>query len=411
MKRTCLWLAGISSLLVPAYSPLFAEERAVTAQVAEVPTPNAAVIYWSAFGVMPALSQQQREAIREAAYSSEAIPEPVQTDVAYYTSSLRELHRATRVPACDWALDESAGPLMLMPHCQHARDLAAAGVLRARMAFAKGETASAINDILAVLRLARDCGRDPATIAILVDVAVERNANQVLATHLSQLTPAQLDDLRMRLQALPATQNAAAAFRDESDLFAGWVARMIEEEAAKDQDPKAGERILMKIQSEAQIGDSLKGATEEETQRRRDLISSATVDDLRAMVQTMRADYAELARIADLPYLDRAAQFAKFDEGLAKSQQLANRDDLQRVLSIDFLPSYTMVSRRIEESYVRRQLLELAIRALRDGHETIRGASIHGVEVKTVSSDMGLQLTYQLPGAEKPEVLIVPKKK
>lgn len=410
MKRSRLWIVGLSSLLALAGSPLIAEDRAVASQVAPAPAPNAAVIYWSAFGVMPALSQQQRDALREAAGSTEAIPEPVQADLAYYTSSLREMHRATRVPGCDWGLDHTAGPLMLLPHCQHARDLAAAGLLRARIAFAKGDTAAAINDVLAVLRMARDCGRDPITIALLVDVAIERNANQVLATHLSQLTPAQLDDLHQRLQALPATQNAAAAFRYESDLFAGWVTRRIEEEGTKDKELRAGGRILTLIQADAQIGDSLKGATEQETKRRKELISSATVDDLRAMVQTMKADYAELARIADLPYPDRAAQFAKFDEGLAKSRQLANHDDLLRVLSIDFLPSYTLVSRRIEESYIRRQLLELAIRRERGGAEAVQGAMIHGVGVEFRSTDSGVELHYQLAGSDQPIVIKVPQK-
>lgn len=409
MKRTSLWLAGISSLLVPAYLPLIAEERAVTAQVAEVPTPNAAVIYWSAFGAMPAYSQEQRVAIREAAFSSGPISEAVRTDVASYNSALREMHRATRVSACDWALDHTAGPLMLLPHCQHARDLAAAGLLRARLSFEKGETDAAINDVLAVQRMARDCGREPVTIAMLVDVAIERSAGELLAANLSRLSPEQLSGILPRLQALPSTQTAAAAFRSESELFAGWVAQRIEEVASQTPGPKLGGKILQEIQSEAQIGDSLKGATEQESRRRQELVSSATVDDLRAMVQTMKSDYEALARIAELPYPERAAQFAKFDEGLAKSRQLANRDDLKRVLSIDFLPSYAPISQRFEEVRVRRQLLELAIRAKRDGHEAIQGASIHGVEVKTVGSDRGLQLTYQLPGAEKPEVLNVPK--
>lgn len=410
MKRTCLWLAGISSLLISAYSPLFAEERAVAAQVTQVPTPNAAVIYWSAFGVMPVLSQQQRDALREAAFSTETIPEAVQTDVAFYNTSLRELHRATRVSQCDWGLDDTAGPFMLLPHAQHARDLAAAGLLRARLAFAKGEVQAAIDDVLAVMRMARDCGRDPVTISMLVDVAIERAAGKLLAMNLAHLSPTQLEDLLQRYQSLPATQTAAAAFRYESKLYAGWVERRIEEEAVKDNDSQAGGRILTKILSEALLGDSLKGTTEQETQRRRDLVSSATVDDLRAMVRTMKSDYEELAQIADLPFPERATQFAKFDEGLAKSRQLQNRDDLQRVLSIEFLPSYTSISLRFEEVRVRRQLLELAIRVQRDGHESIRGASIHGVEVKTVCSDMGLQLTYQLPGNEKSEVLNVPKK-
>lgn len=409
MKRTHLWIVGLSSLLALSGSPVTAEDHAVTPQVAPAPTPNAAVIYWSAFGVMPSLSQEQRKAIREAAYSSEAIPDAVQTDLGYYSSSLRELHRALRVPACDWTLDRNAGPFLLLPHCQHARDLAAAGLLRSRLFFEKGDTDAAINDVVAVLHMARECGQDPIVIAMLVDVAIERNACEVLARNLSRLSPAQLDNVLQRMQSLPATPTTAAAFRDESQLYGDWVGRRIKEEFTG-HEPGMGLRILTKILKEANLGDSLNGTTDQETQRRRELISSATLDDLRAMVQKMKADYEEIARIADLPYPDRAAPFAKFDEGLAKSRQLANRDDLPRVLSINFLPSYTLISRRIEESHVRRQLLELAIRAQRDGRDSIRGASIHAVEVKLEASGPGFQLTYQLPGAEKPEVLTVPKK-
>ena len=414
MKRTLLMLAGCGVVWTQLALPVRAAEPVVSvrAEVIAAARPNAAVIYWTAFSALPTITQEQREMMTAAAKTTlEPIPKDVRATLTQYEIALHEMHRAVQCEACDWQLDYAAGPHLLLPHLQHARDLAWAGLVRARVRFAAGENEAALNDVLAVLRMGRDCGRSPVIISMLVDVAVERLAIEMLAAHLSQLTPDQLSQLPQRLQALPQTATAAEGFRKESDMFGGWVGRRIEEEGAKLNDPKAGARILGVIQKEDLLGDDLTTGIDAEAKRRRELVQSLTLEELRSAVHRLQADYDELAKIVELPFAERGPKFAAFQAGLDQSRKLACRDDLVRYLSVQFIPSYKQVSLRMDELHVRRALLDLVIQVQLHGPEVLKSAPIQGAIVEYHQTDADFELRYQIPGADKAETLKVPAKK
>ena len=87
-------------------------------------SPNAAVIYWQAFAAMPTLEGEQKTKYEAAIKTTtEPITDELRPIVARFDTALRELNRARGVAACDWNLDYEAGPELLLPHLQKARDL------------------------------------------------------------------------------------------------------------------------------------------------------------------------------------------------------------------------------------------------------------------------------------------------
>lgn len=234
IRKVCL-LFGVCLL---AHGPLATPLSAAEPQSKAYPaSPNAAVIYWQAFAMMPTLEGEEK-AKYEAAIktTTEPVSNGLKTIVAHFSKSLRELHRARSISTCDWNLDYDAGPGMLLPHLSKARDLSRAALLRARLRFATGKTDAAIEDVVAVLKLARNCGGSPVLVSLMVDAAIEDMATDVLAANLMKLTPQQLDNLVAALKTLPATTSLADCLRVESDVLhmeginGSAVARVIERE-------------------------------------------------------------------------------------------------------------------------------------------------------------------------------------
>lgn len=414
MKRHLLMLAVCGVVWLPLARPVQAGEPVSSASttVTAATSPNAAVNYWTAFAALPTTTQELREKMTAAAKAISApIPEELRASLRQYETALHELHRAAQMSSCDWQLDYAAGPHLLLRHLQHARDLAWVGLVRAQVRFESGDNQAALDDVVAVLKMGRDCGRSPLVISMLVDVAIEHLAGKVLAGRLSQLTPEQLGQLMQRLKELPPTATAAEAFRKESEMFGGWVARRVEEEAARIKDPLAGFRILEAIQTEGSLKDDLITGTDAAARQRRELVQSLTVEELRSSVRRVHSDYEELAIIAELPPAERGPKYIAFEAGVAQSRKLANRDDLMRYLSIQFLPSYKLVSQRIDGLHARRSLLDLAIQVQRHGPDALQSATILGGKVAYHTTGAGFELRCQIPGSGNTETLDVPAKK
>ena len=51
----------------------------------------------------------------------------------------------------------------------------------------------AVADVIAVLKLARDCGSSPLMVSLMVGGVIEKSATEVLEANLSRLAPQQRD--------------------------------------------------------------------------------------------------------------------------------------------------------------------------------------------------------------------------
>lgn len=298
---------------------------------------------------------------------------------------------------------------MTLAHLQKARDLGRVALLRARLRFAAGETDAAINDVLATLKMARDCGSNPILIGFLVDVAIEKISGEVLAANLPRLKPEQLDQLAGSLKELPPTATLADGMRWESQHFGGWLERLMESEAAKITDPKAGGSLLHAIARSAEdvgFNEALHPKEDDvEGKRRATVLLSLTVGEVRESLQSMRLDYEAVAKIAELPVDQQFKAWVTFEASLAESRHFAKREDAQRFFSSTFLPTAAAFFDREEQLQVRRQLLEQAVHVQRHGASALR--PILGKKVDHQKTETGFELRHQYVAPDKIEILIV----
>ena len=196
--------------------------------------------------------------------------------------------------------------------------------------------------------------------------------------------------------------------RLEGRLFGDWIERLLNAEAAKVNDPKAGGQVLEAMFHRLQAGGSPTDANDAEAAQQRKLLESATVADVRESLRLLRADYAELTKIAALRPAERRARCAEFDAKLAAGRKSAQREDALRALSHLCLPAIAKVVGREDQLQVRRQLLLLAIQVQRHGPDAVKTATVpgHG-PVEYHQTDAGFELRCQPASADKPEVLPV----
>jgi hypothetical protein len=375
--------------------------------VAATPAPNAAVIYWQAFSELPELLAETEKEVYEAAAANPNALESAELKpiVARFEPALHDLHRAVRVPVCDWNLDYDAGPECRLPHIQSARALAKAALVRARLEFATGSIDDAVADGVATLKLARDCASSRLLISLLVGDAIEKSATEVLAASLSRLSPAQLDQLSKAIVALPAPPSAAACIRNEGQMFAGWLSRSLSVEEAKATAANAAGNFLAKLTNDVVAGNETADA---DNAARRKQLETVLWADVQESVRLFQLDYEKAAALAALPAADRGDEMAAFEAGVTAAPTGGIREAARRALSRGYLPAVTKFCKRVDEAEVRRQLLLLAITVQRHGAGTIRDATIPGYgPVSHHVIDAGFELRCQPASTDKPIVLMV----
>lgn len=354
--------------------------------------PNAAGIYWQAFSAEPTLAPEQSRLLDAAVGSmTSALTEELKPIVERYRVSLHELHRARAVVPCDWQLDYDAGPSLLLPHLQKARNLARVALLRARMRFSDGDRQGATSDILAVFKLARDCGTSPVLISYLVDVAIEKQATEVLAAHLPLLQKDELDAVEKALGALPESSDMAAAMAFEKRMFGDWLSRQIDAEAAKLKPNGTGGDLLLSLSRATGLEQDLQPKEgDADGKRKADLLRALSVEDVRESLGRLQLDYAELQRIVALPVEERTAALDAFETMMKAASRPQTREDALRYFSGALLPTLRNVILRDEQLQIRRELLVLAVRVQRDGADNL--PAIAGKPVEYHKTATGFEL-------------------
>lgn len=372
---------------------------------------NAAVIYWQAFDALPVLEGDAKAEYEAALKSSPApVAENLRPVLDRFDRALRELHRARGAAGCDWGLNYDDGPGMLLPHVQKARALGRAGSLRARLLFAENANDAAVADALAVTKMARDCGSDSLLVSLLVGIAIENTATDVLAANLMKLTPSQLDALAAAFKTLPKPVSLAECMQTESRVFGDWIERFVDAESAKAKDREAGVRVFDGLME--MFGAGCYGASDSaEVAKRRTAFESVTAADLRGSVRLLRADYAHVVRIASLDPADRRTRAREFEVRLDKMLASPTLEDAEHRFAKELgqvLPAVAKAAEREDRYNVRRQLFELAIDVQRRGPDAARAATVagHG-PVEYRKTDGGFELRCLPVGQEAPEILPV----
>ena len=339
-------------------------------------TPNAAVIYWQAFSAMPELSEAESKLYGEAVAGKVAASAPeLQPILARFSTALAEMYRAGTVKPCDWNLDINAGPALLLPHLQKARDLARAATLRAGSRFEAGQVDEAIDDVFATLTMGRAGDANPTLISLLVDYAIERLATDVLAQNLNKLDPEQLVRVADMLASLPAAATIDECMRWEERIFVDWFDRKVKAAIAESGDKQGGYKLLEKIvvdlgmEFPPKTGDGdVKG--QDDSRWLRDI----TPQEILGSIGQLQADYRKIRELMK-DEQGRTEAIAKFEAELKlRSEKGSDIERRQYYFSGLALPSLTSVCKRIDERDERLRLLGLAIEYRRGGDKALEGA-------------------------------------
>ena len=369
-------LAPLLFVTVFCICPFASAAEPTAAQTGKQPVQNAALIYWQAFAVMPTLTEGERTAFDAAVKDPQTKVTPELTPVvSRFRNALREMHRGTKAATCDWGLDYDEGPNLLLPHLQKARELSRAAILRSRLRFSTGDVDGAVDDVLATFILGRHCGRSPVVIGVLVNIAIEKVAIDVLAEHLPMLSLRQLDSVSKALANLPPMASLEECMKTEGESFCDWIERTLDAEDQKLKDPTAGIKLL-KALHEVGIGEKPAGnasATDEE-KIREEILKTMTVADVRTSLKRLRSDYQTLESIAKADPAERLKHWTAFDAQLFEDKRMTKLEDRLRCLSTDLLPTFGRVLTRYEQQRIRRELLNLAIAVQRTGPDAVKSS-------------------------------------
>src|SRR5207302_3272119 len=195
---------------------------------------NAALKYWRAFSLMPHLSHDQENKLRQEAQTA-ALDSKIKDLVSQSDAAFHELHHGAKVAQCAWSMNLEHGIGARLPEGQAARTLTTLGIYRIRLRFEEGRNAEALDTALDLIKLGRDASKGGTIIAVLVGIAIESSTEEAVAANLPRTNAAQLKDFSGRWHKLPPMGTIAAAMLvGEERGFLIWFIREVEK--CKDDD-------------------------------------------------------------------------------------------------------------------------------------------------------------------------------
>jgi hypothetical protein len=220
---------------------------------AEAPTPNAALYYWQAFAALPSpsgsgdkLTEDERNRIDE--WETAPLDKTTEAALKKHADSLVYLHRGAAISNCVWAsqFDLPRDGIGTRVHQGNkARGIRPAALLRARFRFAHGQPRRALDDLFALMRLARHLEPGGTLVGTLLGYAIERDVIRVLASHMWLLAaePELLTAAKTEWDKLPPSRPMVDALREERDGMVG----MLRHEATVDQENPPDDELLHPI--------------------------------------------------------------------------------------------------------------------------------------------------------------------
>jgi hypothetical protein len=192
---------------------------------------NAALKYWKAFALMPALDKDQEKILAE--WNKVPLDAAALKILAGSEKSLLYLHRGAKLRRCDWSPDYDDGMELLLPHLSKARDLARLAALHARHEFEQARRESGVEDAISMLALARHVGSEPPfMICLMVRYAIESITIDLLASSLPEIKDLS-PEILSAYEALPAGASFPQVFRSEKGMVEWLIKKMTEAEQAK----------------------------------------------------------------------------------------------------------------------------------------------------------------------------------
>jgi hypothetical protein len=301
---------------------------------------NAALKYWQAFAALPKFTDAEQSRLM-AEHLTMPLDAQAKERVSKAEYALRMMHHGARLPRCDWGIGwEEDGIEVLLPQMGAARVLSSLACLRARMRFADGHGAEAIDDIVAAKTLGRQVSLDGSLIGVLVGYSIEGRTDDALALYLPELDPGTIKDLKSRLDALPEGGNPVAGLRACEAKTLEWFIHKVK--SAKDKDS-----LVALLTPFAVLASQPEGRAPDSDERGRALLdqcggtatgvlkfAEATRPSYELLAEKMALSLAEFEKEFERETMRQAGNpvFKLFFPALAKVRQSQARADIRRAL-------------------------------------------------------------------------------
>jgi hypothetical protein len=218
-KSICLFLLMLTEILLGARGETFRTDI------------NPALLYYRAFLLAPEpMSEADRDYFSSKQGKEQKLPERFGKIVAGYDNQFLLVRRAAHATVpCDWGLDLSDGPNLMLPHLARAKAICQTAQLRAVWDLQHGWQEDARDDLLAAFVLGRNVASDGLLISALVQFANEAIVNATMAANFGQFSPETLKQLMEGFDAAPARHKMAACIPTEISAFYDWQLSKIKE--------------------------------------------------------------------------------------------------------------------------------------------------------------------------------------
>lgn len=191
-------------------------------------TDNAALVYWQAVAVTPALTDQQKQVIWDRSAISPDL-EVCKEILSRLDPAAQLLRRAARLPRCEWGINWNESPFVFFPVYSKLRDLAYAVRFRVLMESRSGRLDQCLEDGLALCVFTRQIGRNEPLSMVLFANSMEGQAIEALAETVPQFNRIQLFRLSRDFAALPPHTPILETLALEKRGPLGWYARAIQD--------------------------------------------------------------------------------------------------------------------------------------------------------------------------------------
>jgi hypothetical protein len=342
---------------------------------------NAALQYWHAFALLPALNDEQEKLLDNRA--TVPLDDVVDKLLASSQTSLMYLHRAAKLQECDWGLDYRDGASMHIPHLAKARTLARIAALDARRAFANGDFDRGRDDAIGMVALARQVGGDHTLVSMLVSYLIEGMTVDVVAPYLPEID-AKYEGAVAAFASLPPSPRLDHGVLCEKRLAYSIIEQV---KAAEERNPGTWRKMWKSVLG-PDIADPLENVQ--------------TFEELVETMENFQHVYDELARLASLSPSQFDVQYPAF----VKRAEAAN--PVAKVL----LPAMDKVVAAHRRNDARMAMLLASIAVVESGPEKLADImDPYGdgpFEYRKLEE--GFELSSALREDDKPVTLVVGRK-
>ena len=385
------WYLGTVFLSMALFLPLPAVAQASDAKPET--GSNAAMKYWQAFALMPAMGKDEEKLLEQ--WSKAPIDAAALKLIERSQGSLQSLHRGARLLRCDWSLDYEDGLYLRLPYLPKARTLAHLAALNARHEFEQGHGKAGWEDVTDVLKLGRHLEMEPLFIQRFAGRALESVAIDAAAPYLPELKSVLTEAAYTDLNALPAGATLEQVVLGEKEVFLMSIIRKLK---SAEQHEKGSWQNVWKEMFHAILVSS-----EQKDLPKRDSIESVkTFEQAINWLEDLLPFYDELAKMTALPWKEFDARYPDFAKRAIAANPVADQ----------VLPMTDAMVATERRTLTRMALLKAAVAVVLGGPDRLKEIQdpFGDGPFEYQALDKGFELKSKLIYREKPVTLIVGRK-